>query len=175
MWTLNFIPMAMVDHVEVLTDGAAAQYGSDAIAGVINFILKERTTSGGSVNATYGGFFDGGGSTTEVDANAGFAPIENSFFNITAQVSNHGHTDRGNPDPRTDPAYYAGSYPNSNIALVPGYPDINQYPGRCRNPLQARGLQRRCRPPRRRPALQQRHLRHQGLRSPGRTIAFPPR
>jgi iron complex outermembrane receptor protein len=125
---LNFIPMAMVDHVEVLTDGAAAQYGSDAIAGVINFILK-KNDSGGSVNATYGGFFDGGGSTTEVDANAGFAPIENSFFNITAQVSNHGHTDRGNPDPRTDPAYYAGSYPNSNIALVPGYPDINHIQG----------------------------------------------
>ena len=125
---LNFIPMAMVDHVEVLTDGAAAQYGSDAIAGVINFILK-KNDSGGSVNATYGGFFDGGGSTTEVDANAGFAPIENSFFNITAQVSNHGHTDRGNPDPRTNPAYYAGSYPNSNIALVPGYPNINQIQG----------------------------------------------
>src|SRR5580698_7218561 len=125
---LNFIPMAMVDHIEVLTDGAAAQYGSDAIAGVINFILK-KNASGGSVNATYGGFFDGGGSTTEVDANAGFAPIENSFFNITAQVSNHGHTDRGNPDPRTDPAYFTGSYPNSNIPLVPGYPDINHIQG----------------------------------------------
>jgi iron complex outermembrane receptor protein len=125
---LNFVPMAMVDHIEVLTDGAAAQYGSDAIAGVINFILK-KNSSGGSVNATYGGFFDGGGSTTEVDANAGFAPVENSFFNITAQVSNHGHTDRGNPDPRTDPAYFTGSYPNSNIPLVPGYPDINHIQG----------------------------------------------
>src|ERR1700722_4982190 len=131
---LNFIPMAMVDHIEVLTDGAAAQYGSDAIAGVINFILK-KNSSGGSVNATYGGFFDGGGSTTEVDANAGFAPVENSFFNITAQVSNHGHTDRGNPDPRTDPAYWEDptssgyGYPNSNIALVPGYPKINQIQG----------------------------------------------
>ncbi len=131
---LNFIPMAMVDHVEVLTDGAAAQYGSDAIAGVINFILK-KNDSGGSVNATYGGFFDGGGATTEVDANAGFAPIENSFFNITAQVSNHGHTDRGNPDPRTNPSYWQDpassgyGYPNSNIALVPGYPNINQIQG----------------------------------------------
>jgi iron complex outermembrane recepter protein len=131
---LNFVPMAMVDHIEVLTDGAAAQYGSDAIAGVINFILK-KNSSGGTVNATYGGFFDGGGSTTEVDANAGFAPIENSFFNITAQVSNHGHTDRGNPDPRTNPSYWtdptthAYVYPNSNIALVPGYPDINHIQG----------------------------------------------
>ena len=74
---LNFIPMSSIDHIEVLTDGAAAQYGSDAIAGVINFILK-KNSSGGSVDATYGGFFDGGGSTTKVDANAGFAPVENS-------------------------------------------------------------------------------------------------
>jgi iron complex outermembrane recepter protein len=125
---LNFLPMAAIDHIEVLTDGAAAQYGSDAIAGVINFILK-KNSSGGTVDATYGGFFDGGGSTTKVDANAGFAPIENSFINLTAQISNHGHTDRGNPDPRTDPAYWSGSYPNSNIPLVPGYPDINHIQG----------------------------------------------
>ena len=121
---LNFIPMAAVDHIEVLTEGAAAQYGSDAIAGVINIILK-KNNSGGNVDATYGRFFDGGGNTTKVEANAGFAPTENSFINLTAQVSNHGHTDRGYPDPRTEPAYYTGSYPNSNIPLVPGYPNIN--------------------------------------------------
>jgi len=124
----NFIPVAMIDHIEVLTDGAAAMYGSDAIAGVINIILKKNAT-GGTVDATYGGFFDGGGSTTNVNANWGFAPVEDSFINLTAQVSNHGHTDRGNPDPRTDAAYFTGSYPNSNIALVPGYPNINQIQG----------------------------------------------
>jgi iron complex outermembrane receptor protein len=121
---LNFIPLAAVDHIEVLTEGAAAQYGSDAIAGVINIILK-KNNSGGTIDATYGRFFGGGGNTGKVEANAGFAPTENSFFNVTAQVSNHGHTDRGNPDPRTEPAYYEGSYPNSNIPLVPGYPNIN--------------------------------------------------
>jgi iron complex outermembrane receptor protein len=121
---LNFIPMAAVDHIEVLTDGAAAQYGSDAIAGVINIILK-KNNSGGTVDAQYGRDFDGGGNTSKVEANAGFAPTENSFLNLTAQFSNHGHTDRGYPDPRTEPAYYTGSYPNSNIPLVPGYPNIN--------------------------------------------------
>jgi iron complex outermembrane receptor protein len=125
---LNFIPMAAVDHIEVLTEGAAAQYGSDAIAGVINIILK-KNNSGGTVDATYGRFFDGGGNTTKVEANAGFAPTDNSFLNVTAQISNHGHTDRGYPDPRTNPAYFTGSYPNSNIALVPGYPDINHIQG----------------------------------------------
>jgi iron complex outermembrane receptor protein len=131
---LNFIPMASIDHIEVLTDGAAAQYGSDAIAGVINFILKKNPT-GGSIDATYGGFFDGGGATTNVNANAGFAPVENSFINLTGQISNHGHTDRGNLDPRTNPTYWADSvtgaptYPNSNIALAPGYPYINHIQG----------------------------------------------
>jgi iron complex outermembrane receptor protein len=131
---LNFIPMAAIDHIEVLTDGAAAQYGSDAIAGVINFILK-KNPSGGSIDATYGGFFDGGGSTTNVNANAGFAPVDNSYINLTAQISNHGHTDRGNLDPRTTPAYWTDpaspgyGYPNTNIPLAPGYPNINHIQG----------------------------------------------
>jgi len=125
---LNFIPIAAVDHIEVLTEGAAAQYGSDAIAGVINIILK-KNSSGGTVDAVYGGNFDGGGKTTGVNGNWGFAPTDNSFINVTAQATNHGHTDRGNPDPRTEPAYYSGSYPNSNIPLVPGYPDINYIQG----------------------------------------------
>jgi iron complex outermembrane receptor protein len=129
---LNFIPMAAVDHIEVLTEGAAAQYGSDAIAGVINIILK-KNNSGGTIDAQYGRNFDGGGNTTKVEGNVGFAPTENSFINLTAQDSNHGHTDRGNPDPRTNPAYWLTSsnagYPNTNIPLVPGYPDINYIQG----------------------------------------------
>src|SRR6185436_18269459 len=48
---LNFIPVASIDHVEVLLDGAAAQYGSDAIAGVIN-IIQKTADSGGSVTAS---------------------------------------------------------------------------------------------------------------------------
>ncbi len=96
---LNFIPMDAVDHIEVLTEGAAAQYGSDAIAGVINIILKH-DASGGSAEGLYGGYFDGGGDTTKVGANAGFEPFNDSYFNVTAQDYNHGHTDRGDIDPR---------------------------------------------------------------------------
>jgi iron complex outermembrane recepter protein len=129
---LNFVPLAAVDHIEVLTEGAAAQYGSDAIAGVINIILK-KNSSGGTVDATYGRNFDQGGNTSKVEANAGFAPTENSFLNLTAQISNHAHTNRGYPDPRTDPAYWTvggvPTYPNSNIALAPGYPNMNQIQG----------------------------------------------
>ncbi|MEG2032520.1 MAG: TonB-dependent receptor plug domain-containing protein, partial [Janthinobacterium sp.] len=57
---LNAIPMSAVERVEVLTDGASALYGSDAIAGVINFILK-KNQQGGSLEATYGGPEDKGG------------------------------------------------------------------------------------------------------------------
>src|SRR6202035_173018 len=70
---LNFIPLDAIDHVEVLTDGAAALYGSDAIAGVINIILK-KNTSGGIASATYGQYANGGGKTEDVSGNAGFEP-----------------------------------------------------------------------------------------------------
>lgn len=123
---LNFIPVDAIDHIEVLTQGAAAQYGSDAIAGVINIILK-RDSSGGEANATYGGYFDGGGSTSQVGANAGFEPLPQSFFNLTAQVYNHATSFRANIDPRvTDPHYIdpaqGGSYPLTNMPLAPDYP-----------------------------------------------------
>ncbi|KAJ8134913.1 hypothetical protein OY671_011874, partial [Metschnikowia pulcherrima] len=48
---LNFIPLDAIDHIEVLTQGAAAQYGTDAIAGVINIISKKKS-SGTSVRGT---------------------------------------------------------------------------------------------------------------------------
>ncbi|HTY49734.1 MAG TPA: TonB-dependent receptor, partial [Steroidobacteraceae bacterium] len=57
-----------------------------------------------------------------VEGNAGFAPTDNSFFNVTAQVSNHGHSDRGYPDPRVADAT---TYPDTNAANFPGAPNNN--------------------------------------------------
>jgi iron complex outermembrane recepter protein len=132
---LSFIPLASIDHVEVLTEGAAAQYGSDAIAGVINIILK-KNTSGGTADALYGGNFDGGGITSSASANAGFQPIDdsNSYFNVTAEIRNHGHTDRGYIDPRViDPANInpaaGATYPLTNMPLASGYPHLNLIQG----------------------------------------------
>src|ERR1700756_2363749 len=48
---LNYLPVSAIDHIEVLQDGAAAQYGTDAIAGVINIILK-KANHGGSISVT---------------------------------------------------------------------------------------------------------------------------
>ena len=57
---LNSIPIAAIDHIEVLRDGAAAQYGSDAIAGVINVVLKRGSVEGGNSITASGGIMDKG-------------------------------------------------------------------------------------------------------------------
>ncbi len=119
----NFIPLDAIDHIEVLTDGAAAQYGTDAIAGVINIILKTHS-SGAAVSATYGNYMDGGGNTGDVSANAGFQPVEDGFVNLTAEVHHHGDSNRGAIDPRVLNAANSG-YPNSNVVNAPGYPYLN--------------------------------------------------
>jgi len=72
---LAFIPMAGIGRIEVLTDGAAAQYGTDAIAGVVNIILK-KNPSGGSISATGGEYIDGGGKTAGASVNVGMAPTD---------------------------------------------------------------------------------------------------
>lgn len=124
----DFIPLDAIDHIEVLTDGAAAQYGSDAVAGVINIILKKQP-SGVSINGTYGNDIDGGGETGDVSANAGFAPTQNSFFNITGEVHHHGATNRSAIDERViNPANLA-TYPDSNMLEVPGYPYLGAEEG----------------------------------------------
>jgi iron complex outermembrane receptor protein len=123
---LNYIPVDAIDHIEVLTEGAAAQYGSDAIAGVINIILK-KDTHGGDVSTTYGKYEDGGGVTDDYSANIGFEPLPDSYLNITGEVRNHGHSDRGGIDGRTlNPNL---TYPNTNLVDVPGYPHVNPIVG----------------------------------------------
>ncbi len=123
---LNFIPLDAIDHVEVLTEGAAAQYGSDAIAGVVNVILK-RNSSGGSLSGLYGQYAkDGGGRTADVSGNAGLEAGKDGFFNITGEFRSHGHSNVGEVDPR-GPA--ATTYPDTNIQNVPGYPYENRISG----------------------------------------------
>ena len=122
---LNFIPMQAIDHIEVLTEGAAAQYGSDAIAGVINIILK-KDSSGGALAADYGAYDDGGGSTDDITGNIGFEPFDRSYLNFTAEVRNHGHSNRGAVDPRV---VGQTTLPNSNEPNAPGYPYLNLIEG----------------------------------------------
>ncbi len=96
---LNSIPPAAIQRIEVLRDGAAAQYGSDAIAGVINIVLKDQTES---LQATIMGGVTGEGDGAEgfVDANFGFPIGDRGFFNVTAEFLNRERTNRSEPEER---------------------------------------------------------------------------
>jgi iron complex outermembrane recepter protein len=123
---LNFIPLDAIDHIEVLTEGAAAQYGTDAIAGVVNIILK-KSSSGGTLAGTFGQYGHGGeGRTEDVSANAGFEAGTGGYFNITGDFRNHGHSNVGEIDPRL---LAPTGYPNSNEVNTPGYPYLNRISG----------------------------------------------
>lgn len=105
---LNTIPAAAIERIEILKDGAAAQYGSDAIAGVINIVLKTTTNEfsgnfnagmfarpeipgiGGKVGTSAG--FDG--ENYNVNGNYGFKIGESGFVNVTADFLHRGYTQR---------------------------------------------------------------------------------
>lgn len=77
---LNAIPLSAVERVEVLTDGASAIYGTDAIAGVINFILR-KNYSGAEAAAYYGDSEQGGGETQRYNAALGWGDLAANKFN----------------------------------------------------------------------------------------------
>jgi iron complex outermembrane recepter protein len=83
---ISTIPALALKRVEVLRDGASSQYGSDAIAGVINFILKD-DTDGLTVETKFASNYDNGGDIFAVAANYGMALGDNGFFNITGEYS----------------------------------------------------------------------------------------
>lgn len=98
----NTIPLIAIERIEILRDGAGAQYGSDAIAGVINIVLKD-ANSGGTVTASYGGHrtdFDPTGSgindgeTFAVAADYGLA-VGDGSFRFGFDYRDHSATERG--------------------------------------------------------------------------------
>jgi iron complex outermembrane recepter protein len=82
---LNSIPMAAIDRIEVLRDGASAIYGTDAIGGVINFILR-REYSGVEVAGEYQNPEEFGGITKRASLTGGFGSLDKQGFNIMATV-----------------------------------------------------------------------------------------
>ncbi|MCV2356530.1 TonB-dependent receptor [Paucibacter sp. B2R-40] len=78
---LNSIPMSAIDRIEVLTDGASALYGSDAIAGVVNFVLK-KNHQGGNVTASGMVPLEGGGKSAFASATYGIGDIDKDRFNV---------------------------------------------------------------------------------------------
>jgi iron complex outermembrane receptor protein len=80
--SLDLIPPEIIQRVEILQDGAAAQYGSDAIAGVINIILKS-DTSGGTIEGTTGQYYDSEGVTYSASSNFGIPVGDAGFLDIS--------------------------------------------------------------------------------------------
>lgn len=92
----GIIPSAAVGRLEVLRDGASAQYGSDAIAGVINIILDD-SNEGFNVTAQYGQRYQGDGENFRISGNIGLPLTDNGFFNATAEYVTSEVTFAGSP------------------------------------------------------------------------------
>ena len=87
------IPAMALDRVEILRDGAAAQYGSDAIAGVINFVLRE-DGSGGTLEARWGRHYEGDGDALTVAGNIGLPLGGSGFVNLSGEFRQADPTSR---------------------------------------------------------------------------------
>ncbi len=90
---ISAIPAIALDRVEVLRDGAAAQYGSDAIAGILNFKLRE-DRQGLTVQTSYGQNYHGDGDKVNVAANLGMPLTDNGFANFSFEFTNADETSR---------------------------------------------------------------------------------
>lgn len=100
---INAIPVSAVERIEVLRDGASAQYGSDAIAGVINIVLKRATGETG-VLLEAGRTYEDDGEVIHAGVNTGFALGGDGYLNLTGEYRDRGETNRAGPDLlRVDP------------------------------------------------------------------------
>jgi iron complex outermembrane recepter protein len=120
---LDLIPPDAIDHIEVLEDGAAAQYGSDAIAGVVNIMLKHNN-SGGMLSGTVGQYFQGDGETYDISGNTGYDLGGKGFLSISAERRFRDYSYRNGPDPRVATASGA---PIAGLPFdatkIPGFPN----------------------------------------------------
>lgn len=125
---LNTIPTVALDRIEVLRDGASAQYGSDAIAGVVNVRLRE-ARSGGGAQVQYG-FYDtdiitargrrqeDGEHTVTASAWQGIGLGEGGFLTLSGEFVHREPTNRADFDPRVTPSMVTGRF---------GDPRVEQY------------------------------------------------
>ncbi|MHA0318879.1 TonB-dependent receptor plug domain-containing protein [Sphingomonas melonis] len=127
---LNTIPTVALDRIEVLRDGASAQYGSDAIAGVVNLRLRE-ARSGGGAQVNYG-FYDTqvdtargsrhvtGEHTVTASAWQGIGFGSDGFVTVSGEYLKRQPTNRADFDPRVTPTRVTGRY---------GDPEVEQFTG----------------------------------------------
>jgi iron complex outermembrane recepter protein len=120
---ISAIPSSALKRVEVLRDGASAQYGSDAIAGVMNFILND-ANEGATVEARYGGYYAGDGAQYAISGNIGLPLTDKGFANFSFE---YGESDPTNRSVQRDDAAAltaAGNTAVRNPAQIWGTPEI---------------------------------------------------
>ncbi len=120
---LALIPSIAIKQVEVLRDGASSQYGSDAIAGVMNFILKDEA-EGSSFEARYGEYTEGDGTTYAIAGNIGLPFSDDGFVNLSFEYGEADATDRSVQ--RNDAAALIanGNTAVANPAQIWGSPEV---------------------------------------------------
>lgn len=103
---LNAIPIEAIERIEVLRDGAAALYGSDAIAGVVNIILKKSPSSGEAV-VGLGQYDEGDGKHSNFGVHGGISLAEQGWLHLSAAYHDQGYTNRAGADYRNpaEPRY----------------------------------------------------------------------
>ena len=125
---ISAIPQDAIKRIEVLRDGASAQYGSDAIAGVVNIILKD-AAEGGSVTARAGETHKNDGKTISTSLNQGLALGDSGFINYTAEVSHVGLANRPTALNPLAENYELGGTLDQVKAFLAKYPDARNING----------------------------------------------
>lgn len=121
---ISQIPAMALKQVSVLRDGAAAQYGSDAIAGVMNFVLKD-ANEGATFEARYGEFYAGDGATYQLSGNVGLPFTDDGFVNLTFEYGETDDTNRSYQRADAAALIAAGNTAVADPAQIWGQPIIN--------------------------------------------------
>ena len=127
---MKSIPFSAIERVEILRDGASSQYGSDAIAGVVNIILKKKTNFT-EVSLTSGVTSEGDGFNFGADLNSGFKFADKGFVNVTLSYLDQNKTNRAAKPGKDDLFGIAANDPlwgpwlksNPNLGMTIGQPD----------------------------------------------------
>ncbi len=120
---ISVFPSIALKQVEILRDGAAAQYGSDAIAGVINFVLKD-DADGTTFEAKYGQFGEGDGGVETYAVNVGLPLTDQGFANITFEYKDAEPTSRSVQRDDAAALIAAGNTAVANPAQIWGSPQV---------------------------------------------------
>jgi iron complex outermembrane receptor protein len=121
---LDLIPSSSIERIEVLRDGASAQYGSDAIAGVVNILLKNDAS--GSASFLGGATADGGGEQGRFQVSKGFGIGDGGHVHFTLDAFLQGRTYRSAPNPGQFYARVGQLYSSTSGALDPREATVNR-------------------------------------------------